>query len=109
MKSYIEFCKAQTDKLFTIIDQHQGLLQWQKTWNVKGNTGLPKGIGGFYRGVNLWSLLAEQIEVGYGSPIWLTYNQIKQKGAHVLKGAKGSRVCFFKMKDVEVQEAEGQW
>lgn len=104
MNNYAEFCKEQADKLFAIIDQHQGLMQWQKTWSVKGNISLPKGVGGFYRGINLWTLLAEQIYLGYGSSIWLTYNQIKQKGAHVLKGAKGSKVCFFKLREVEQEE-----
>ena len=106
MNSYIEFCNQQAEKLFQIIDTHEGLLKWQKTWNINGNVSLPKGIGGFYRGINLWSLLAKQIEDGYRSSIWLTFNQIKQKDAHVLKGAKGSRVCFFKMNEVEEQEAE---
>lgn len=105
MKNYAEFCNEQADKLFAIIEQHEGLLQWQKTWNVKGNVGLPKGMGGFYQGVNLWSLLAEQIDVGFGSAIWLTFNQIKQRGGYVLKGAKGSKVCFFKLKEVEIEEA----
>lgn len=100
MKNHTEFCKKQADKLFAIIDQHQGLLQWRKTWDVKGNAGLPKGVEGFYRGANLWSLLAEQIDAGHGASIWLTFNQIKQKGGHVLKGAKGSKVCFLKMKEV---------
>lgn len=106
MKNYAEFCKVQAEKLFEIVDQHEGLLQWKKTWNVKGNGGLPKGVGGFYRGINLWSLLMEQIDGGYGSSIWLTYNQIKQKGGHVLKGAKGEKVCFFKLKEIEAEEVD---
>jgi len=107
MKNYSEFCKEQAEKLLEIIDQHQGLLQWQKTWSVKANGGLPKGVSGFYRGVNIWKLLVEQIGSGYGSAIWLTYNQIKQKNGHVLKGAKGKQVCFFKMMEIEAQKAGG--
>lgn len=104
MKNYAEFCKIQVEKLFEIIDEHQGLPQWRKTWSVKGNNGLPKGMGGFYRGINLWTLLAEQIESGHASSIWLTYSQIKQRGGHVLNGAKGSKVCFFKLREVEQEE-----
>lgn len=44
MKNYSEFCKEQAEKLLEIIDQHQGLMQWQKTWSVKANGGLPKGV-----------------------------------------------------------------
>ena len=107
MKNYAEFCKEQADKLFGIIDQYQGLLQWQKTWQVDGNIGLPKGVGGFYRGINLWKLLLDQTSSGYGSSIWLTFNQIKQQGACVLKGAKGKQVCFFKLREIESEEVEG--
>lgn len=105
MKNYAEFCKEQADKLFEIVEQHQGLLQWQKSWHVKGNGSLPKGVGGFYRGVNLWKLLIEQTTGGYGSSIWLTFNQIKQQGGHVLKGVKGKQVCFFKVREIETEEA----
>lgn len=105
MKNYSEFCKEQAEKLFEIVDAHQGLMQWQKSWQVKGNSGLPKGVGGFYRGINLWKLFTEQTSSGFGSSIWLTFNQIKQKGGHVLKGAQGKQVCFFKLREVEAEDA----
>tara|TARA_R110000868_G_scaffold411465_1_gene704410 strand:- start:815 stop:1684 length:870 start_codon:yes stop_codon:yes gene_type:complete len=107
MKSYNEFCKEQAERLFEIIETHQGLLQWQKSWQVKGNNSLPKGVGGFYQGINLWKLLTEQTTCGLGSSIWLTYNQIKQKGGQVLKGAKGKQVCFFKLREIETENANG--
>jgi len=104
MKNYTDFCNHQAEKLFKIIEQHSGLLQWQKSWSVKGNCALPKRMNGFYQGINLWNLLSNQIDAGYESSSWLTFNQIKQKGGHVLKGAKGSKVCFFKMKEVQEQK-----
>lgn len=104
MKNYIEFCKEQTGKLFQIIDQHGDLLKWQKTWQVKGCFRLPRSKNGFYQGINLWKLLHEQVDSGYGSESWLTFNQIKEQGGHVLKGAKGTKVCFFKLKEEEMKE-----
>lgn len=104
MKNYTEFCNQQAEKLFHIIDTHDGLLEWKKTWDVQGSLCLPKSIHGHYQGVNLWSLLVAQIERGLVSESWLTFNQIKQKGGHVFKGAKGQQVCFFKINEVEEDE-----
>src|SRR5438105_144001 len=106
MKNYIEFCNEQTEKLFQIIDQHGGLLKWKKSWQVKGCLGLPKSMNGFYRGLNLWKLLNEQITSGFGSDTWLTFNQVKQAGGHVLKGANGTRICFFKTKESKIEEGD---
>lgn len=106
MKNYIEFCNEQAEKMFQIIDQHNGLLKWQKTWDVKGNISLPKSVNGFYRGSNLWKLLVEQITKRCGSDRWLTFNQVKQQGGHVLKGAKGVPICFFKLKEVEMDDVD---
>lgn len=99
MKNYYEFCNEQAEKLFKIIEQHNGLLEWRKTWNVNGCVTLPKSIHGYYQGINLWKLLSHQIDSGLVSDKWLTFNQIKQQGDSVLKGVKGTSVCFFKMMD----------
>lgn len=80
------------------------MLKWQQKWNVQGSNGLPKSVNGYYQGVNLWSLLCTQIDRGLVSDTWLTYHQIKQQGGHVLKGAKGQQVCFFRMKEIETEE-----
>jgi antirestriction protein ArdC len=40
-----------------------------------------------YRGLNVFM----QATQGYGSPYWLTFNQVKQLGAHVRQGEKSSR------------------
>lgn len=106
MKTYNEFCNEQAEKLFQIIDTHEGLLNWRKTWSVQGSLGLPKSMHGYYQGVNLWNLLLAQINAGLVSDTWLTFNQVKQKGGHVLKGAKGFQVCFFKTKEIEKEEMD---
>jgi antirestriction protein ArdC len=104
MKNYTEFCNEQIEKLFQIIEQHDGLLKWRKTWQVNGCFSLPQSVHGHYRGINLWKLLLEQVNRGLVSDTWLTFNQIKQQGANVLKGAKGTQVCFFKLKEAEVDD-----
>lgn len=106
MKSYIEFCNEQAEKLFQIINTHEGLLKWRKSWNVEGCVGLPRSVHGYYQGINLWNLLHMQIDRGLVSDTWLTFNQVKQKGGYVLKGAKGAQVCFFKIKEVETEEID---
>lgn len=107
-QNYTAFCNEQAQKLFQIINDHEGLLKWKKTWNVEGCLKLPRNINGFYQGVNLWSLLFSQVKDGFMSESWLTFNQIKQKNGYVLKGAKGQKVCFFKMKEVESTETKNK-
>lgn len=107
MKNYSEFCKEQAEKLFAIIDQHDGLMEWRKTWKVDVSEGLPRGVGGVYQGMNIWALLNAQLKSGFHSSLWLTFNQVKQRGGHVLKGERGETVCFFKMQDIEDAEASG--
>lgn len=73
MNSYLEFCNEQAEKLFQIIDAHEGLLKWRKTWNVQACFSLPKSVHGHYQGVNLWNLLMTQINQGLVSDTWLTF------------------------------------
>src|ERR1700733_11683499 len=104
MKSYNEFCKIQAEKLFQVIDQFGGLLQWRKSWHVEGCSSLPKSIHGYYRGTNFWTLMFEQMQKGLVSDKWLMFNQVKQQNGVVLKGAKGTKVCFFKLKEIELDD-----
>ncbi len=101
MKTYQAFCEQQIEALFQLIETHGGLLQWQKTWQVAGARSLPLSQNGFYQGINLMRLLMEQIDRGWTSPYWLTFRQIQQCGGYVLKGAKGTTVCFWKLREIE--------
>jgi antirestriction protein ArdC len=65
---------------------------------------LPNSIHGLYRGMNLWHLWVQQIEKGWQSNQWLTFLQVKQQNGHVLKGAKGTTVCFWKLRDIEIDD-----
>lgn len=73
----------------------QGTVPWKKSWNAQTN--YPKNLvsGKKYKGVNVFMLACQQ----YGSPWWLTFNQIKTKGGHVVKGSKSTPVIFWKWLD----------
>lgn len=101
MQPYTEFCEKIAAQLFNIIDSHDGLLKWKKEWNVIGSQKLPMSHNGYYRGSNLLYLWMLQNERGWLSNQWLTFLQVKQNGGHVLKGAKGVDVCFWKLQEIE--------
>ncbi len=97
MKTYSEFCTALTKQLFDVIEKNGSLLAWHKKWDSAGCLKLPVGAGGIYHGSNLLMLFFSQHEEGYKSNQWLTFNQIKQRGGCVKKGAKGRDVYFWKL------------
>jgi antirestriction protein ArdC len=86
-----------------IIDEHGGLLAWRKTWkgSSKGSGSLPMSKNGYYSGINLTTLLIQQVKCAYQSNKWLTFNQIKERGFMVNKGEKATGVVFFNLKDME--------
>lgn len=88
-----------------IIEQlEQGTAPWQKPWKP-GELSLPynAATGKEYRGINsMW--LAMQ---GHGDPRWMTYNQAGEAGAQVRKGAKGTKIVYWKTHDEEKAKDEG--
>lgn len=62
---------------------------------------------GYYSGINLFTLLSEQVRQGYSSNKWMTFNQIKELGASVRKGQKATGVVFFSMKEIEDEKKPG--
>jgi antirestriction protein ArdC len=58
-----------------------------------------------YKGINIWLLTA----MGYASPFWATFPQVKAAGGNVRKGERGVPVVFWKIynhEDPETGEAE---
>lgn len=106
MTTYQNFCETITKQLFDIIDSKGSLLSWQKNWDNFGCGQLPVGANGLYHGANLLSLLAAQHKEGFKSHQWFTFNQIKQKGGSVKKGAKSQTVFFWKLKETEEAVAD---
>ena len=85
----------------TIIEalQSGGLPPWKRPWaNDKNAPGLHTSMstGKPYRGINQLLLQIAAMKGGFKSKWWGTFNQIKQNGACVNKGQKGTQVVFFK-------------
>jgi antirestriction protein ArdC len=87
-----------TDRILTLLEQ--GMVPWQQPWDH--TTGLPRNLFSQrpYRGVNVWLLTA----MGYTSPFWATFNQVKTAGGNVRKGERGVPVVFWKVYAKEDQE-----
>jgi antirestriction protein ArdC len=70
-----------------IKDLEQGVRPWMKPWNAEhaaGRITRPLRANGIpYRGINIVMLWMEAMERGYGAPIWMTFKQALELGAHV--------------------------
>jgi antirestriction protein ArdC len=77
--------------MLTLLEQ--GTVPWQQPWDH--TTGLPRNLFSQrpYRGINVWLLTA----MGYASPFWATFNQVKTAGGSVRKGERGVPVVFWKV------------
>lgn len=75
-----------------------GVMPWRQPWQVEhmaGRITRPLRWNGTpYRGVNVLMLWGEAAIRGYAAPIWLTYKQAQELGAHVRKGERGSLVVY---------------
>ena len=79
-----------------VADLERGVRSWLKPW-TSGNTRItvPSRHNGIpYRGINVLILWAEAIDRGYISPLWMTYRQAMELGAHVRQGEHGSTVVY---------------
>lgn len=72
-----------------------GVVPWHRPWADGGG---PRSLstGKPYRGINIFTLSATAAIEGYTSPWWTTFNQAKERGGMVRKGAKGTPVVFWK-------------
>lgn len=85
-----------TDKI--IADLERGVRTWMKPWNAEHASGrITKPLrhnGQPYNGINVLMLWSAAVENGCSAPIWMTYRQAAELGAHVRKGAKGELVVY---------------
>jgi antirestriction protein ArdC len=76
----------------------QGVKPWQQPWNAEHAAGRIvrplRGNGVPYRGINVLTLWAEAVARGYAAPVWLTFRQAQELGAHVRKGERGALVVY---------------
>lgn len=83
----------------TIIDHlEKGVRPWTRPWggdHPNGPVSKPlRANGAPYRGVNVIALWAAAMSKGYANPIWMTFKQAQEAGAHVRKGERGSLVVY---------------
>jgi antirestriction protein ArdC len=80
-----------------IAELEEGRLPWVQPWDraACGCT-MPQNAGTArqYSGINVLILWAEGIAKGYGSQRWLTYRQAEAAGGNVVRGEKGTVVCY---------------
>jgi len=86
-----------TDQIIEMLDA--GTAPWHQPWrNTSDVSTFPRSLstGKPYRGVNPFLLQMTAISMGYSSPWWGTYDQIKERGGQVRKGEKGTMIVFWK-------------
>jgi antirestriction protein ArdC len=92
-----------TNRILALLEQ--GTVPWHRPWD--STMGMPRNLFSqrSYKGINVWLLTA----MGYASPFWATFHQVKAAGGSVRKGAHGVPVVFWKVynyEDPETGEAE---
>jgi len=85
-----------TDKI--IADLEQGVRPWLKPWNADhaaGRITRPLRHNGIpYKGINVVMLWSAAVAKGYSAPLWFTFRQAQELGAHVRKGEAGELVVY---------------
>jgi antirestriction protein ArdC len=75
----------------------RGRVPWVQPWgSAKAALGLPKNAatGRAYSGINVLILWGAVIEAGFPTQQWLTFRQALALGGHVMKGERGTTVCY---------------
>ncbi len=79
-------------------DLQRGVRPWTKPWSAEhlaGRITRPLRHGGQpYSGINVVLLWAEAVAKGFAAPIWMTFRQAAELGAHVRKGEHGATVVY---------------
>jgi len=96
-----------------IAELEKGVRPWHKPWaagHVAGPVSRPlRSNGKAYSGINVIMLWMTAMERGYDAPIWMTYRQAKELGAHVRKGEKGTPVFYAdRFRKKEINDATGE-
>ncbi len=81
-----------------VAELEKGARPWVKPWSAEHAAGrITRPLrhnGQPYSGINILSLWASATVHGFAAPIWMTYRQATELGAHVRKGEKGSPVVY---------------
>jgi antirestriction protein ArdC len=81
-----------------VAELERGVRPWVKPWttaNMAGRITRPlRHNGQPYTGINVVLLWSEAVARGFRSPIWMTFKQASELGAHVHRGETGSTVVY---------------
>ncbi len=81
-----------------VAELEKGVRPWIKPWHAEHAAGrITRPLrhnGQPYSGINILMLWAAATAQGYIAPIWMTFKQAIELGAHVRKGEKGSPVVY---------------
>jgi antirestriction protein ArdC len=81
-----------------VAELEKGTRPWIRPWSAAHAAGrITRPLrhnGEPYSGINILSLWASASVQGFAAPIWMTYRQAAELGAHVRKGEKGSPVVY---------------
>src|SRR6267143_1863211 len=100
-------------RITTQIVEHleKGVRPWVRPWNAEHAAGrITRPLrhnGQPYTGINILSLWASASVQGFAAPIWMTYRQAVELGAHVRKGEKGSPVVYANSMTRNETDADG--
>ncbi len=93
-----------------LADLERGVRPWTKPWSAEhlaGRISRPlRHNGQPYSGINVVLLWSEATARGYAAPIWMTFRQALELGAHVRKGETGSTVVYANR--LKRTEADGE-
>lgn len=100
-----------TDRIVSELEQ--GVRPWHKPWNAEhaaGRITRPLRFNGVpYNGINVVMLWSAAVAQGYAAPIWMTFKQAQEMGAHVRKGEKGNLVVYAdRIRRTETDEKTGE-
>jgi antirestriction protein ArdC len=81
-----------------IAELENGVRPWMKPWNAEHAAGrITRPLrhnGKPYQGINILSLWMDASLKGFAAPVWMTFRQARELGAHVRKGERGSLVVY---------------
>ena len=96
-----EIYQAVTDSIIAAIEAGQTAEKFQLPWSGFSAIPMNAQTKNSYRGVNIPILWASQLQAGFASGYWGTYKQWQERGAQVKKGAKGTKIVFWKEIEIE--------
>jgi antirestriction protein ArdC len=96
-----------------VAELEKGVRPWLKPWNAEhaaGRISRPLRHSGVpYQGINVIMLWSAAMAQGFAAPIWMTFKQAQEMGAHVRKGEKGNLVVYAdRIRRTEKDEATGE-